>query len=65
MGFSLQPGMEMLVDVFAESARQAWRLAGDVAAGCEVARSLAGTADRIVVLGSFHTVGPALEWLGL
>lgn len=41
------------------------RLAGDVAAGCEVARSLAGTADRIVVLGSFHTVGPALEWLGL
>ena len=29
------------------------------------ARALATPADRVVVLGSFHTVGPALEWLGL
>lgn len=35
----------------------------DVAAGCEAAQSLAGAGDRIVVFGSFLTVGPALEWL--
>ena len=40
-------------------------LAPDVAAACRIARARAGDADRIVVLGSFHTVGPALEWLGL
>jgi folylpolyglutamate synthase/dihydropteroate synthase len=37
----------------------------DVAAGCGVARALARPDDRILVLGSFHTVGPALEWLGV
>jgi len=36
-----------------------------VAAGCATARDLARRGDRIVVFGSFHTVGPALEWLGL
>ncbi len=41
---------------------QAWSTAPDVAAGCEVAREIAGEGDRIVVFGSFHTVGPALEW---
>lgn len=41
------------------------RLAADVAAACREARALATPADRVVVLGSFHTVGPALEWLGL
>lgn len=41
------------------------RRAADVAAGCELARELAQPGDRIVVLGSFHTVGPALDWLGL
>jgi hypothetical protein len=25
--------------------------------------SAAGPKDRIVVFGSFHTVGPALDWL--
>jgi dihydrofolate synthase/folylpolyglutamate synthase len=39
--------------------------AQDVAAGLEKARSLARDGDRVVVFGSFHTVGPALEWLGL
>jgi dihydrofolate synthase/folylpolyglutamate synthase len=38
---------------------------GDVAAGCRRARQLAASGDRVVVFGSFHTVGPALEWLGL
>lgn len=40
-------------------------LAGSVAEGCEVARQRAREGDRVVVFGSFHTVGPALEWLGL
>jgi dihydrofolate synthase/folylpolyglutamate synthase len=37
----------------------------DAAAGFVRARNLAGAGDRVVVFGSFHTVGPALEWLGL
>jgi len=37
----------------------------DVPAACETARRLARPADRIVVFGSFHTVGPALDWLRL
>lgn len=40
-------------------------LAPDVRSGCERARARAGADDRVVVLGSFHTVGPALEWLEL
>lgn len=37
--------------------------AESVAAGCRAARDAAGGADRIVVFGSFHVVGPALDWL--
>jgi dihydrofolate synthase/folylpolyglutamate synthase len=40
-------------------------LCGGVAEGCARARQLARAGDRIVVLGSFHVVGPALVWLGL
>ena len=40
-------------------------LAADVAEGCAAALALATPRDRIVVLGSFHTVGPALDWLGV
>ena len=40
-------------------------LAPDVPHGCAAARALAGAGDRIVVFGSFHVVGPALDWLGL
>jgi dihydrofolate synthase/folylpolyglutamate synthase len=32
-------------------------------AACAAALESAGAADRIVVFGSFHTVGPALDWL--
>jgi dihydrofolate synthase / folylpolyglutamate synthase len=35
-----------------------------IPAACERARVLAAPGDRIVVCGSFHAVGPALEWLG-
>ena len=39
-------------------------LAASVDEGCEVARSTAKPGDRVLVFGSFHTVGPALQWLG-
>lgn len=35
----------------------------DIAAACSEALRAAGPFDRIVVFGSFHTVGPALDWL--
>jgi len=40
-------------------------LAPDVEHGCGAALALARPGDRIVVLGSFLTVGPALDWLGI
>ncbi|MFC4314669.1 bifunctional tetrahydrofolate synthase/dihydrofolate synthase [Steroidobacter flavus] len=39
------------------------KTAATVADGCEAARMMAHAGDRIVVFGSFLTVGPALEWL--
>jgi dihydrofolate synthase / folylpolyglutamate synthase len=38
-------------------------LAASVTAGCEAARAEARPGDRVVVCGSFYTVGPALQWL--
>ncbi len=38
-------------------------LAPSVVAGCERARAAARPGDRVIVCGSLHTVGPALEWL--
>jgi len=40
-------------------------LLDSVSAGCARARDCAAPGDRVVVCGSFHTVGPALQWLGL
>jgi dihydrofolate synthase/folylpolyglutamate synthase len=40
-------------------------LAASVEQGCEVARATAKPGDRVLVFGSFHTVGPAMQWLGL
>jgi dihydrofolate synthase/folylpolyglutamate synthase len=37
--------------------------ADSVAAACSAALKSATPEDRIVVFGSFHTVGPALDWL--
>lgn len=37
--------------------------ADSVAAACAAALKAATPQDRIVVFGSFHTVGPALDWL--
>lgn len=39
------------------------KTAATVADGCELAQTMANAGDRIVVFGSFLTVGPALEWL--
>ena len=39
--------------------------AGGVSEACAQARALARPGDRVVVFGSFHVVGPALQWLGL
>lgn len=39
--------------------------AASVAEACRMAAAHAAPSDRIVVFGSFHTVGPALEYLGL
>ncbi len=40
-------------------------LAASVREACEAARAAARPGDRVVVCGSVHTVGPALEWLGV
>jgi dihydrofolate synthase/folylpolyglutamate synthase len=37
--------------------------AGSTAAGCAAALAEAKARDRIVVFGSFHIVGPAIDWL--
>jgi dihydrofolate synthase/folylpolyglutamate synthase len=39
--------------------------AGGVASACRRARELARPGDRVLVFGSFLTVGPALEFLGI
>src|SRR6185437_4150746 len=40
-------------------------LTDSVPEGCASARAAARPGDRVVVCGSVHTVGPALEWLGV
>lgn len=47
------------------SLRAPSELAADVPCGCERARELSRDGDRVLVFGSFHTVGPALQWLAL
>jgi dihydrofolate synthase/folylpolyglutamate synthase len=37
--------------------------AQSTSAGCAAAMAQANPGDRIVIFGSFHTVGPALDWL--
>ena len=39
--------------------------AASVAEACSAAAAAACAGDRVVVCGSFHTVGPAMEWLEL
>jgi dihydrofolate synthase/folylpolyglutamate synthase len=37
----------------------------DVTGACAAARASAARGERVLVCGSFHVVGPALQWLGL
>jgi dihydrofolate synthase/folylpolyglutamate synthase len=46
------------------SATANWLRADSVEAACERATKVAAPRDRILVFGSFHTVGPALQWKG-
>ncbi len=66
---SLPPPRGMDADSLARRLRS--RTGGEVSTaatveqGCTAARAAAHSGDRVVVFGSFHAVGPALEWLGV
>jgi dihydrofolate synthase/folylpolyglutamate synthase len=55
--------VEALSERLAKMGAHIAKTAETVADGCEAARAMARAGDRIVVFGSFLTVGPALEWL--
>jgi dihydrofolate synthase / folylpolyglutamate synthase len=54
---------QALADVVRDEVRGPVIAADNVASACAAASSAAGVQDRIVVFGSFHTVGPAIDWL--
>ena len=56
-------GGEALAEVIRVEVAVPVRAADSVASACQAALSAAGPQDQIVVFGSFHTVGPALDWL--
>jgi dihydrofolate synthase/folylpolyglutamate synthase len=55
---------ELAQRAFAEN-RAGVDAVGSLTAALEEARAAARPGDRIAVFGSFHVVGPALEWLQL
>jgi len=52
-----------LARTIAREVRAPVRAADGIGEGCSAALAAACPEDRIVVFGSFHTVGPALAWL--
>lgn len=60
-GRALEP--EVLAERLRGEGANVIATANSVTQACERARGLATKGDRIVVFGSFLTVGPALEWL--
>jgi len=58
---ALEPGL--LADRLRHAGAGNVSAAPDVAAGCRAAETMARPGDRIVVFGSFLTVGPALDYL--
>jgi dihydrofolate synthase / folylpolyglutamate synthase len=52
-----------LAERVAAQLRTPGNVCGSVSEACAAASATARTEDRIVVFGSFHTVGPALDWL--
>lgn len=55
--------VDALAERLAKMGAHVAKTAATVADGCAIARTMARAGDRIVVFGSFLTVGPALEWL--
>jgi dihydrofolate synthase/folylpolyglutamate synthase len=55
--------LEALSQRLAKAGANVVATADDVAGGCGIAQTMAQAGDRIVVFGSFLTVGPALEWI--
>jgi dihydrofolate synthase / folylpolyglutamate synthase len=54
---------QALADVVRQEVQAPVIAADNVASACAAALNAAGPLDRIVVFGSFHTVGPAIDWL--
>ena len=54
---------QALADVVRQEVQTPVIAVDNVASACAAAASVAGPQDRIVVFGSFHTVGPAMDWL--
>jgi dihydrofolate synthase/folylpolyglutamate synthase len=54
---------ELLAERLRERGVEVVGVGRTVAAACQLANAAAGAGDRVVVFGSFLTVGPALEWL--
>jgi dihydrofolate synthase/folylpolyglutamate synthase len=52
-----------LVQAVAEQVAAPVEAAESISAGCAAALAHANSSDRILVFGSFHVVGPALDWL--
>jgi dihydrofolate synthase/folylpolyglutamate synthase len=56
-------GAAALVDCVAAGLDAPASATDSLADACAAARAAAQPGDRIVIFGSFHTVGPALDWL--
>jgi len=56
---------EALEALIAGAVRGPVTRAATVAAACTAAAAAAHPGDRVVVCGSFHIVGPAMQWLGV
>lgn len=54
---------ERLKEKVIEAGGRVLHVAQNIEAACQVAQSSANKSDRIVAFGSFHTVGPVLEWI--
>ena len=54
---------QLLAETLRDEVQAPIAAADDVAGACAAAFGAASPQDRIVVFGSFHTVGPALDWL--
>jgi dihydrofolate synthase / folylpolyglutamate synthase len=57
-----RPSAELAARI-APSVKAPLHAARDVAGACAAAWQAATPADRVVIFGSFHTVGPAMDWL--